>query len=63
MSETLVIRDDSTHDDLVEALANLCGHARKQQYVVEKLTTDVPTAWTRAHQRINAVLDDLCPPS
>jgi hypothetical protein len=50
--------DETTRDDLAEALTNLATHAKRQQYVIEKFTEDQPTPWTVAHQRINAVLDE-----
>lgn len=48
----------TTRADLAEALDNLVAHARRQQCIVEKFTTDVPTAWTKAHRRINEKLGD-----
>lgn len=53
------VTDDTTRDELAEALANLNTFAKRQMYVVEKFTTDSPTAWSRAHQRINALLTDM----
>lgn len=55
----LVITDDSTRADLAEALINVNTHAKRQMYVVEKFTEDPPTAWTKAHRQINALLDDM----
>lgn len=48
-----------SRDELVECLTHLAAHARKQQYVIAKFTTDMPTAWDRAHQRIDEALADL----
>ncbi len=59
---TVAITVDETapsRDELVECLTHLAAHARKQQYVIAKFTTDMPTAWDRAHQRIDEALADL----
>lgn len=48
-----------SRDELVECLTHLAAHARKQQYVIAKFTTDMPTAWDRAHRRIDEALADL----
>jgi hypothetical protein len=53
-----VLRDGATRAEIAEAFANLVAHARRQQSIVEKYTTDVPTAWTKAHQHIDALLWD-----
>lgn len=53
------VTDETTCDELAEALANINTHAKRQQHIVEKFTEDVPTAWTRAHRQINALLDDM----
>lgn len=49
----------TTRDELIEYLHHLNGHAKRQPYVVEPLSTDRPTSWTRVHRKINEALDLL----
>lgn len=57
-TQVVRVTDEDTRADIAEALTNLCAHAKRQQYVVERSYLDLPTAWTKAHQQINAVLAD-----
>jgi ABC-type transporter lipoprotein component MlaA len=56
--DTIRVDDTTTRADLAETLAHLCAHAKRQMYLVERYEKDPPTAWTKAHRQINAVLDD-----
>lgn len=58
MTDVIRVDDCATKAELAEALSNLCQHAKRQPCVVETFAADPPTKWSRAHQRINAVLDD-----
>lgn len=46
---------DATKADLAEALAHLCAHAKRQQYIVH-VPNDEPTRWDCAHAHVNDVL-------
>lgn len=46
-----------TRADIEEALGFLAQHAKRQQCIVERFSSDVPTAWTCAHRLINDALD------
>lgn len=48
--------EDDTRADLAEYLTNLAAFARRQMYVVERFSDDPPTAWTKAHRRIDEAL-------
>jgi hypothetical protein len=50
---------DDIHTELVECLTHLVAYARRQQYIVARFNDDEPTAWDKAHARIDAALDDL----
>lgn len=52
-----VITDETTRDELVEALGHLC-HAAKREFPRTN-TTGVLTGWDKRHAAINSVLDDL----
>ena len=45
-----------TRADIEEALGFLTQHAKRQQCIVERFSSDVPTAWTKAHEAINLAL-------
>ena len=51
--ETLRITDDSTRAEIAEAITHLAQYAARQQHHPDS------TRWVRAHERINALLDDL----
>lgn len=57
MTEILKVNPD-VRSELAEALSHLCDYAKRQPCVVETFAADPPTRWSRAHERINAVLDD-----
>ena len=48
-----------TRSDVAEALGNLLAFTKRQQHVVERYEADQPTAWTRAHRRINEWLTQV----
>lgn len=58
MPDVIRVNDATTRAEYAETLGHLCAHAKRQQHVIETFQGDVPTAWTKAHRRINAVLDD-----
>lgn len=58
-ADIIRVCDTTTRAELTEMLGHLCAHAKRQQYVIETFADDVPTAWTKAHRQINAILDDL----
>lgn len=55
--ETIVITDDTTVDELVEYLTNLNNHAKRQPHIVGDDV--IPSAWDKAHRRMDGPLDDL----
>lgn len=57
MADVLRVTDETTRDELVEALGNMNRSAKRTMAVVG--TDLVPTPWDRFHARINALLDDL----
>lgn len=59
MAETIVIRDDTSYDDLVEYVTNLNNHAKRQQRITARFTNDPPTDKDKAHRRMDGPLDDL----
>lgn len=50
---------DVTRGELEECLQHLLAHARRQQHITARFSTDKPTAWDRAHAQIDYVLFDL----
>lgn len=50
------ITDDTTRAEVEECLAHLCAHAKRQPCVVGDDT--IPTAWDKAHRRMDGPLDD-----
>lgn len=56
MTEIIHIDDDTSRADLIEALGNLNGYAKRQPHV---LGVSAPSRWDMAHARIDAVLDEL----
>lgn len=55
--EAIVVRDDSSREDLVEALAHLSFRAAREIHVVG--TRDYPTPWDRRHGAIDQLLTQL----
>lgn len=53
-----VIADRPTREELAEYLANLCAFAKRQPRVVARFADDEPTAWDKAHRRMDGPLDD-----
>lgn len=51
----LVITDDTTRDELAEAITHANAYAERQPHV---LGVSGPSKWDEAHERINALLDD-----
>lgn len=45
--------------ELVEYILNMNRHAKRQPYVIAKLSNDPPTSWDRAHAQLDAPLDAL----
>lgn len=56
MTEIIHIDDNTTRAELIEALGNLNGYAKRQPHV---LGVTAPSRWDMAHGRIDAVLDEL----
>lgn len=52
------VTDDTTRDELAEYLTNLCAFAKRQQRIVARFDSDEPTAWDKAHRRMDGPLDD-----
>lgn len=52
------VTDDSTRDEIAEALGWTNLSAKRQQRIIERFMTDEPSAWTRMHRKLNAMLDD-----
>lgn len=52
------ITDDSTRAEIEEAIGFQCQHAKRQQRIVERFAGDEPSAWSKAHARIDAMLRD-----
>lgn len=52
-----VITDQSTRDELVEALGHMV-HAAKREFP-RVGSAEHPTAWDRRHAALDALLDDL----
>lgn len=50
----LRITDDSTREEIAEAITHCCRTASRAPYVIG--TDEHPSAWDRAHVRINALL-------
>lgn len=59
LAETIVVSDDSSREELIEGLVNLCHRAKREMPVVERFTTDEPTPWTCRHRAINEMLSQL----
>lgn len=59
MTEAIVIRDDTTVEELAEYLANLNAYAKKQQRITAQFTADKPTEKDKAHRRMDGPLDDM----
>ena len=57
-ADVIRVTDDTTRAELATALGHLCAHAKRQQRIVERFEQDPPSAWTKAHRRINALLTD-----
>lgn len=49
--------ENVTRDDLAECLRHLNYTAKRKPHVVAKFTTDRPTEWDTAHDRINKRID------
>lgn len=58
MPDIIRVKDSTTRAEIEESLGFLCQHAKRQQYIVERFANDQPTAWTKAHRQINALLTD-----
>lgn len=58
MTPAIVVTDDTTADELAECLTHMCAFAKRQQRIVERLSTDEPSEWTKAHRRMDGPLDD-----
>lgn len=52
----LRVTDDTTCDELAEALGHLCRFAKRQQCIVG--TLEHPTPWDLAHRKLDGPLDD-----
>lgn len=50
------VTDSTSRAELEEALTNLAAHARRQVRVLD--VAGLPSAWTKAHARIDALLVD-----
>lgn len=50
--DLIPVTDETTRDDLAEALTHLARYAARQQHHPDCST------WVRAHERIDALLDD-----
>lgn len=48
----LKVTDDTTRDDIAEALRHVCAYAERQPHVIGWST------WERAHERIDQLLTD-----
>lgn len=59
MAVLLVISEDTSTAEMIEAIISMSEHAHRQQCVIAKFTTDEPTAWDMAHQSINTMIDAL----
>ena len=57
--EVMVIRDDTTAEELVEYLTNLNAFAKRQQRITARFSDDPPTEKDKAHRRMDGPLDDL----
>jgi hypothetical protein len=57
--EVMVIRDDTTAEELVEYLTNLNAFAKRQQRITARFTNDRPTEKDKAHRRMDAPLDAI----
>jgi hypothetical protein len=61
---TLIVTDDTTRAELIEALGNQCDHAKRQPCILG--TDTMPSAWDKAHARVDVLLDEIrarCPAS
>ena len=59
MADTMIGTDEPTYAERLEAIGYANVTAKRAPHVVEKYTTSPPSAWTRAHQVINDMLDEL----
>jgi len=52
----LRVTDDTTPEELAEALGHLCAFAKRQQCIIG--TPEHPSAWDLAHLKLDGPLDD-----
>lgn len=55
-ADLIRVTDETSRDDLAEALANLVAYAKRQQYILGD--AEHPSRWDRSHQRIDQLLTE-----
>lgn len=50
--------DEVKPEEIAEALGHMCAWAKRQQHIVAQFADDEPTAWDKAHRRMDVALDD-----
>lgn len=56
--DAIRITDDTTRAELAEYLTNMCAFAKRQPRAIALFEADPPTAWDKAHRRMDGPLDD-----
>ena len=59
MADTMIGTEEPTYEERLEAIGYANVTAKRAPCVVEKFTDSPPSAWTRAHQVINEMLDEM----
>lgn len=56
--EVLRVTDETSRAFLADLIAETNRKAKRQQRIVERFTTDKPSAWSELHQDLDALLTD-----
>jgi hypothetical protein len=57
-AQAVRITDDTTPEELAEAITQMCAWAKRQQRLIAQFDADDPTDWDKAHRRMDGPLDD-----
>lgn len=58
MTELIRVTDESTKAEIASLLLLACADTKRLQRIVERFTTDEPSAWSDAHCFLDELLTD-----